>query len=138
MRVRCIATTGARLPPAYFAVGYTPTSTFPVKEGVEYSVYGICAFPEGVSYLVVSDGAGPDWCPAPLFDITDHRLPATWFYAYWGETALTHGYAIWGYEELLADSHYMDLVERKVEALKIFWRRKRETDEALRDDSVLK
>jgi hypothetical protein len=130
MRVQCVFRHGDRIPEQLLALGNTPDSRFNVTHGHEYMVFGISLWRGVVHYLLLNDETKrPDWFPAQLFQVTDARLPSTWFYAYWTNSSDNGLTAVWGYYELTENrKHYVDLIERESEAMRVFERRRQEVE----------
>lgn len=134
MKIRCLANTGKTLSETNLRQGCFRESEFQLSVGKEYVVYAMCVFENALSYLVFNDSRQPDWSPAELFAITDHRLPADWRFNSWGPDLS----GVWGYEELVMSREYFDqLAERDEPAILDFHRRRermeREADANDRD-----
>jgi hypothetical protein len=131
MRVLCIEKTGAGLTEKRYEHGFTRASEFDLQVDQEYSVYGITLWQGLLSYLLIGEGSQTYWYPAELFRVTQNELPPNWHFANFGQGAAAN--AIWGYSELVnTEDHFDALANLEEDALKIFWTRKIETDEASR------
>lgn len=135
MKITCIANSGYDLSKKQIALGNSPGYVREYLEiGKTYEVYGIILVKGTLEYLIaVRDTITPHFEPIELFKITDTSIPPFWHYNYFGINGDTTVEAVWGYRELALDSkHNVDLVERgerAVEALKIFYARKKEIDD---------
>jgi hypothetical protein len=129
MKIKCIANTGNMLSQATKALGNSDEAKYPVKIGEVYNVYGQHLYKGVLSYLIVGTYENlPSWYPAELFEVVDPMLPLEWYYGFYGYDNLIS--SIWGYKELISDeNHHDDLIEREVEAIQIFLKRKKEIDE---------
>jgi hypothetical protein len=113
------------------ALGFTPRSELHLVENHNYDIYGISIWRNVTGYLMIPTGEpNPDWMPAELFHVTDPRLPRNWFYFY-SKTQNSHGVThLMSYKEMVTDeNHYIDLIEREPDALKVFMFRKKEMEE---------
>ncbi len=114
---------------------YAPETAYELSIGKTYTVYGQCLVEACLLYLIdVQDRQGlshPSWYPASLFEVIDSSIPRAWEFRYRNqkEAARFKAAAIWGYPELaISDDHYVGLIERESEAMRIFLRRKAEID----------
>ena len=86
MIVESISNSGADLPTPMLdaRMRVTRESAFAVTPGRSYAVYAITLHLGGMWYYIINDDdhSWPIWHPAPLFSVTDGRLPASWKYAY--------------------------------------------------------
>ncbi|SFT02445.1 hypothetical protein [Marininema halotolerans] len=132
MRVQCIANKGKDLPKKYWDAEAEEeyTEYYELKIGHVYIVYGMYLYKDIINYLVAYsiNPALPFWYPADLFKVVNQILPMEWYFSHskGTEDEIT---AVWGYQELMDDKHFDDLMEREPEALKIFKKRKKEIDE---------
>lgn len=127
----------------------TPNVPFPVHNPRKYleidkiyNVYGVFFYQSELLYLIVGQEEKtdesktlPSWEPAELFEIIDNQLPPDWYFERSREKLPTEklidsNSAIWGYRELACSPHHSDrLLEREIEDIKIFLKRKHEIDE---------
>lgn len=129
MKVKCIAISGKDLSPKTLSeVGFSSTE-FQLEIDALYTVYGIVLKNGVISYLTMDRWKTlPFWLPAELFLVEDHLLPLDWYYRHF-YPPIEGKEALWGYEELVLDpNHYLKLIERDNEAVKIFLKRKEEID----------
>jgi len=86
--------------------------------------------------LVINDhNRRPDWIPACFFNIVDGHIPDSWSCYYWREESPFGAEAIFGYEEIAKPDgiHYVNLIEREDDAMRVFDRRRQEIDDAAID-----
>jgi len=84
------------------------------------------------------------WAPGQLFEVIDKRLPNGWMICEASETAdyaaLSQAFGIGcilGYTDLVQNyQHYIGLLERDVEALRIFNREKEAMERQFNEDGV--
>lgn len=89
---------------------------------------------EGTLDYLIDDNGYVSTYPYPLFEVTDNKLPSSWFFKSLKNTDKNYPYqeAIWGYSELVFDdTHYGKLVDVDEEALRIYFRRKIELEKEL-------
>ena len=108
------------------------TRDFGLPLGRIFTVYSISIWQDVLHYLIVEDDVSrPFWFPVELFIIQDNLLPKETYYKYFGLEDKRGVNALWGYKEMVFDDqHYIDLLERKETAIKIFLKRKKEIDES--------
>ncbi len=129
MRIKCIGTLRENLNPQTREVDEV-TRDFELPIGKVFTVYCISIWRGVLYYLIVDvNEPRPDWYPAELFVVEDTLLPQEMHYKYFGLQDKRGVNALWGYMEMvLDDQHYVDLIERKAEAIEIFLRRKKDFD----------
>ena len=128
MKIKSIATLRKDLHPKTQEVLITRDFELPLDR--VFTVYGISIWKDVLLYLIVEDDGSPFWFPAELFVIEDTLLPQAMHYKYFGLQDTRGVNLLWGYKELvLDDQHYVDLIERKPNAIKLFLKRKKEIDE---------
>lgn len=143
MKVRCVYNTGKVLreydnkplsKDELGQFGTTEYTEFGLIIGKEYLVMGMM-LGEGTLDYLIDDGGYIFAYPYPLFEITDNKLPSSWFFKSLKNTDENYPYqeAIWGYYELVFDeTHYEKLVvDIDEEALRIYFRRKIELEKEL-------
>lgn len=86
MIVRCVANTGSLLPACAYDSkrGVNADTEFAVTPGRTYFVFGVTLL-LGIAWYYVLDDDGhawPTWIPAPLFDVVDGAIPASWVVGY--------------------------------------------------------
>lgn len=127
MKVKCISVEGYLFTPKEVREGYKQRTTFNrLKIDREYLVYGIIYYQEGLRYLIYDDLDLATWYPTELFEVTENKVPETWYYQFEGyqEEGIT---AIWGYDELVhSEKHFDGLSEQENEDILLFLKRKRE------------
>ena len=95
----------------------------------EILVYGIFVRNGVVNYLTMDKyNERPYWNPAELFEVVDNKLSCNWLYKFYGYEVDGYINAVFGYPELLDKKHYIGLLEREEEDMKIFNFRKKEID----------
>jgi len=134
MKVKCIANTGEELSQKTLNAGYEKTFTFNIKIDTEYAVYSMLMWGDTLDYLISTNTEeSPSWFSAELFEVVNHLLPLVWFFTfdkYKNYKSEDSQIAIWGYREMVSDpEHHIALTEEKEEALRIFFKRKRQIDE---------
>lgn len=129
MLVECFSTSGKSLAGHLRILGETDDTDFsPLVVGTQYKVYGLMFYANRTDFLVCPIQSAPMWVPSNLFSILDDALPEKWGCIF---TENTKGYsdlfecfgihAICGYFDLVRSyDHYIGLLEREPEALKIF------------------
>ena len=142
MKVRCIYNTGKVLreydnkplnKDELGQFGTTEYTEFGLIIGKEYLVMGMMLSEGTLDYLIDDSGYVSAY-PYPLFEVTDNKLPSSWFFKSLKNTDENYPYreAIWGYYELVFDeTHYEKLVDIDEEALRIYFRRKIELEKEL-------
>ncbi|MCG8500390.1 MAG: phosphoribosylaminoimidazole synthetase [Firmicutes bacterium] len=129
MKVKCRANTGAGLMPVTISnIGDTAETQYPLKIGEIYTVYGQGILRNVLKYLIVGTYENlPSWYPAELFEVEDSQIYFEWHYKYDKDFVTS---ALWGYHEMVNEkNHYVDLIEREDQAIRIFLKRKKEIDE---------
>ena len=82
-------------------------------------------------YFVLDDDglAWPVWMPAPLFEVEDGSLPASWKYGY-VRTGRDSQYPVISFPEWAEDRFFYErLVDGDVTAREVFQRRRREIEQ---------
>jgi len=143
MKVKCIFNTGKALRPyegkplksyEFGKFGASESTHYGLLEiGREYIVMGIF-LREGVLGYLIDDGGVISTYPYQLFEVTDNKLPADWYFRAFTreDDRFPYQEAVWGYYELcFEDNHYEQLVEREEQAMRIYYRRKIEFEKAL-------
>ncbi|HII4322191.1 TPA: hypothetical protein ACY4PR_003053 [Enterobacter cloacae] len=130
MLVLCRSVSGKSLPENARIMGETDETDFsPLQIGQQYKVYGVMFYTSRIDFLVCPASGGPMWVPSNLFDVVDDEIPQGWGCVL---TERSEGYAdlseafgihsICGYLELIRSySHYVGILERDPEELKIFY-----------------
>jgi hypothetical protein len=103
--------------------------------GNVYMIYGISLWQNSLNYLIVPKEASlPNWYPVDLFEIMDESFYSESYFGYFGGSDDRGLNAIWGYKELVKDhQHYVDLIEREPDAIRVFLKRKKEIDESSKE-----
>lgn len=130
MRVKCMATNVLPLTQKALVHVDIPLLNWDVTPGCVYTVYSISLWKNVLHYLLIREkDAQPDWFPAELFEVIDEALPAPMYFRSFPSDARGVN-ALCGYREMVMDfNHYVDLIEREVDAIEIFNKRKNEIDE---------
>ena len=129
MRVKCLVNDGFGFSEKTIKnMGNTQQATMLLKVGEVYTVYGQMIYKDVLQYLVIgTDENLPTWYPAELFEVVQPLKYYEEYYAYGKDVLIS---AIWGFKELvLQDNYIYDLVEREIDAVRIFLKRKKEIDE---------
>lgn len=129
MKVKCIANEGNALSNKQMDAGESMKSEFRLTINAEYTVYAMSLWKGTINYLTLNKYNHPSWHPAELFEVVDNILPLEWYYKFFGYRDDFYLNAIWGYKELIDPVYYDELIEREPEAIRIFWKRKKEIDE---------
>ncbi|WP_156754920.1 hypothetical protein [Actinokineospora pegani] len=120
MLVRCVANSGADLPPPRFGLYHSEHTRFPVTIGQDYRVHGVMMYRGGVIVLIRDDDGLPNTYPVELFEVVDGTFPDGWKAAFPLEGDQGHQ-AVFGYPELVDDDdHLRALQEREGAALRVF------------------
>ena len=99
----------------------------------KYLVMGIMINGGQLSYFIDENGK-PGFYPCELFEVVDSKIYSDWHFKSYSKTDEMYQYiqAIWGYYELCFDeNHYEQIIERKKEALELYFKRKVETENSL-------
>ncbi len=132
MIVRCTTKTGDVLPAfAYDSKrGVTADTEFAVTPGRTYFVFGVTLLLGIAWYYVLDDDDHdwPTWIPAPLFDVVDGAIPASWIVGYF-RFSRDDQYPLLSFPEWASDhSFYERLVEGEPEAVRAFSIRRAEVE----------
>lgn len=130
MIVVCVANTGEALPAESrdSRSGFDGETEFPITIGRKYHVYAITVFLGIAWYYILNDDGHywPTWTPAPMFEIADGSLPASWKVGYF---KFGRQYPIISFPEWADDhSFYERLVDGDQEALRVFDERRSEVE----------
>lgn len=131
MKVTCIDNTNKVLSEKALLQGYIIKTEFEkLKIGGQYIVFGISIWGEVMYYLIIDeDEIYPIWYPADLFNVVDASLPLGWHFNYFGFKDDNSLVLISGYKELATLTNHNDmLMERDENALKIFFKMKKELE----------
>lgn len=122
---------GKKQPSSMKKLLYSPHADLNLKNGETYIVYGISLWKDVLHYLIIPHELNvPDWLPADLFIIQDSKIPDDWYFCYFGENDSSLLKILIGYTEMITDvTHYINLIERDINALRTFYKRKYEIDE---------
>lgn len=132
MIVRAVATTGEVLPALSrdSAAGVEGDTVFPVTVGRAYPVFAVTIYLGVAWYYILNDDGHlwPTWAPAPLFEVVDGGLPASWKVGYF-RFSRENQYPILSFPEW-ADDHtfYERLVDGDEAAMKVFAERRHEIE----------
>jgi hypothetical protein len=129
MKVKCIANMGDGLSKQSIQVGRSLDSSFHLRIGEIYPVYGINQWRNTLNYLTMNRANSmPIWSPAELFVVLDEKLPEDWYFNYLGHTEDLLN-AVWGYKELVLNpQHYDGLMGESKKDLELFFERKKAMD----------
>ncbi len=140
MKVKCIFNTGkALLDYERIPLGTTDITQYGQLEiGKEYLVMGMIMTDGYLTYLVDDDVINA--CPYQFFEITDSQLTPNWYFK--ALTKQDKNYpnqeAVWGYYELcFNDNHYAQLVDMEESAMRIYFKRKIETEKIFADNALM-
>lgn len=130
MQLRCITNTGAGLPESVLdpAAGITAASQFPLTVGGIYVCHALTMFRGQCWYYIFDDDEQPypKWRLAPLFEISDHRIPNDWVIGYHRDSTGEVGYPLLSFPEWALDSSFYErLVDREPEAVATFESRRK-------------
>jgi hypothetical protein len=112
--------------------GVTAETEFAVTPGRNYFVFGVTVLLGIAWYYVLDDDdhAWPTWVPAPLFDVADGTIPASWKVGYF-RFSRDHQYPLLSFPEWAADhGFYERLVESEPEAVRVFSIRRAEIEKS--------
>lgn len=132
MIVRAVATTGDVLPVLSrdSSVGVDGDTEFPVTVGRTYAVFAVTIFLGLAWYYILDDDGNswPTWIPAPLFDVIDGGLPASWKIGYF-KFSRENQYPILSFPEWADDqTFYERLVDGEATATQVFNDRRNEIE----------
>lgn len=128
MIARCVHNNGTELGTPERRRSFTDETVFHVTLGSEYRVFAMSIWETELNVLVRDDTGKPNWWPIGLFEFEDQTVPCDWEFALLDGPAASGGYSLnravarWGYREMIRNpKHHDDLIERKPEALQIFF-----------------
>lgn len=129
MRVRCLTSKGFLFTMREVRDGLTNVTTYDgVHVNRDYAVYGLSLFKGDLSYLIYDNFDMPNWYPATLFELIDHRMPPSWSFNFFGYQEYETS-ARWGYSELVSSiKHANGLAEQESADIELFLLRKEEID----------
>jgi hypothetical protein len=129
MKVKCISNMGDGLSKQSIKAGRNLDSSFHLKIGDVYVVYGINQWRNTLNYLTMNKADSmPIWSPAELFEVVDEKIPADWYFKYLGHTENLLN-AIWGYKELAMNpQHYDGVIGEDKKDLALFFEKKKAMD----------
>ena len=130
MIVRATATTGEVLPVLSrdSAAGIDIETDFPVTLGRAYAVFAVTIYLGIAWYYIFNDDGHPwpTWAPAPLFEVVDGAIPASWRFGYFN-FARENQYPILSFPEWAEDhTFYERLVDGDEAVVRVFNERRRE------------
>lgn len=133
MKVRCKANKGAALPLSCLdeAIGIIASSDFPITVDRDYTVYAITVYKGSTWYYVLDDDGHqyPVWHLAPLFEVVDPTLPASWEYGYVQPNSEETGFPLISFPEWAGDHYFYErLVDGDPETVDVFAIRQGEID----------
>ena len=127
MQIECILTNSLGLPEEYYSLGYTKKSQFDTTLTTQYSVYAVAVMEHCIMYLICDNFNVPNWYPAAGFKLIQKEIPSIWKFMYFNDD--DYFSMIMGYPEIVEiREHYINLIERDLEALEIFNQAKLEID----------
>jgi len=132
MIVRAIATTGDVLPAQSrdSAAGIEGDTDFPVTLGRTYAVFAVTIYLGVAWYFILNDDGHPwpTWAPAPLFEVVDGAVPASWKLGYF-KFSREDQYPILSFPEWAGDhTFYEHLVDGDEVATRVFNERRHEIE----------
>lgn len=132
MIVRAIATTGDVLPALSrdSAAGVDVDTDFPVTLSRTYAVFAVTIYLGMAWYYIFNDDGHPwpTWTPAPLFEVVDGAVPASWRLGYFNFSR-ENQYPILSFPEWAEDhTFYERLVDGDEAAVRVFNERRHEVE----------
>lgn len=137
MIARCVHDHGAELGPPERRRTFTDETVFHVTLASRYRVFAMSMWETALHILICDDTGKPNWWPIGLFEFDEQTVPCDWEFALLDGKAASGGDSLnteaarWGYREMIRNpKHHDDLIERKPEALRIFFEelKRRESD----------
>lgn len=137
MIIKCIFNSVKNISTDYRCLNETDETDYSfLTIGSEFTVYGLMFFATRVDYLICLNNNYPIWVPSNLFEIDIQGLPNNWSLCI---TYLNSNYkilddsfgikAIISYPNLVDNiSHYVGLLEREPDDLKLFFLEKEKID----------
>jgi len=130
--VRSIANSGDVLPPTSRdrTVGIDENTEFPVTIGRSYPVFAMTIYLGVAWYYILNDDGHewPTWAPAPLFELLDGSLPASWRLGYF-HFSQERQFPILSFPEWANDhTFYERLVDGDATAVRTFSERRLEIE----------
>jgi hypothetical protein len=118
--------------PRILNLGYSQRTEFHMRRDTIYTVYGISMWKYVLHYLLLPDNISlPDWYPADLFEVVDGRIPPNWYFHHLMDNDPSEIKFELGYREMAQSAnHYVDLIERETDAVRVFLARKEEIENA--------
>lgn len=97
--------------------------------GKEYLVMGVIVFQSYQAYLI-DDNEFISACPCQLFEVIDSKISSSWYFRLIEKDESVYPFiqAVWGYYEFCFDRKAYEnlIVEKDEEAMKLYFKRKRE------------
>ncbi|MGW0252638.1 hypothetical protein ACWDYH_39045 [Nocardia goodfellowii] len=104
------------------ASGCSATASFDATVGIEYRCYAVSSLGGRIEALIVDDTSRPNWYPLDLFSIQDGSVPTSWELGLLRISSGVHQLIV-GYREMARNpNHYLALIEREADAVKIFFK----------------
>lgn len=106
----------------------------------EYLVMGILTFKESNNlYLLVDESGRPSWFPYQIFEIINSSLPSGWVVKINIDDDCVDYKNLIGYNELCSqDDYFNKLLERDESAMRVYFRRKIELEQELKNELRIK
>lgn len=108
---------------------------FGLEQNKEYLVLSTL-FTDNQCWYLVDENGKPNFFPYQIFEIKDNKLNIGYFnlISWEDEVYPLNKKFIWGYQEICFDKkHYENLIDRKSDALEIYFNRKEEMRKAYED-----
>lgn len=101
--------------------------------GKEYLVMGMLTFKESNNlYFLVDEGGRPSWFPFQIFEISNNKIPESWFVKINTDNDYTDYFNLISFDELSNQEDYFNqLLGRDEEAMQVYFRRKIELEKEL-------
>lgn len=121
--------------PQLLKLGYSSETDFHLEIETTYIVYGVTMWKSVLHFLVIPAKASlPNWYPAGVFEVVDGRIPPGWHFIHFEEDNPDERKFLLGYKELTQDAtHYVGLIERDINAIRVFNMRREEIQNAFLD-----
>ncbi|EMC8781285.1 hypothetical protein [Providencia rettgeri] len=138
MIIKCIFNSVKNISMDYRCLNETDETDYSfLTIGSDFTVYGLMFFSNRVDYLICLDDNYPIWVPSNLFEVNTQELPNNWSLCI---TYLNSNYkilddsfgikSIISYHNLVNNiSHYIGLLERNPDDLKLFFLEKKKIDD---------
>ncbi len=98
----------------------------------EYRVMGMATYRDtNCLYYLIDEEGLPNWFPYVLFTLSDNALPKNWYIKLYDQNLSGDIFSLVGFDELCNNEDFHDLlVEREEKAMRTYFRRKIELENA--------